>query len=140
MADLKAAGLNPLLSVNKGASTPTAPMATMENSAKGVGEAARAVMLLKAQIDNIKADTDVKQTTAQNNAEIWREIQERIKLLKFQQIQTINSAEGQALANESQEFNNETFRSIEALIRKYIGDDSSSEGVTGLLKRFLRMK
>nr|UXQ88086.1 MAG: DNA pilot protein [Microvirus sp.] len=57
--DLRAAGLNPMLSVNKGASTPAGAQATMGN----VGAAAATGGLQGAQIANIKA------TTAKTKAE-----------------------------------------------------------------------
>lgn len=66
--DLTAAGLNPILSANKGASTPPGAMAKMENSAKSVtrdlaGKPARA--LTRAQAATAAATARATQATAQ---------------------------------------------------------------------------
>lgn len=80
VADLRKAGLNPILSVNKGASTPAGSQASFtnvgESAAKGASAAAsaatsaKAVMLQKevmqAQAENYRADTNAKAAYAQN--------------------------------------------------------------------------
>lgn len=64
VADLRAAGLNPLLSVNKGATTPGGAMATMQNTASSAMDAARTraeISNLKEQWYNINMDTTKKE-------------------------------------------------------------------------------
>lgn len=53
VSDLEKAGLNPLLSINSGASNPSGGMAPVVNEAQGAIAAAREL----ATIDNINADT-----------------------------------------------------------------------------------
>lgn len=62
VADLRAAGLNPILSANAGASSPAGSQATMQNTTASAYSAA----LQSAQIGKIKADTALtkKQTLA----------------------------------------------------------------------------
>ena len=66
VADLQAAGLNPLLSVTggSGSSTPTGSTATMENEVAGAAQLANSAInmkyqnaLLKAQKENVEANT-----------------------------------------------------------------------------------
>nr|QJB18892.1 MAG: DNA pilot protein [Microvirus sp.] len=66
VTDLKAAGLNPMLAYNAGASTPSGAKAEMEDAVgKGVSSAMSARQQ-SAAIENIKSDTNLKQaqTTA----------------------------------------------------------------------------
>lgn len=58
--DLRAAGLNPLLSVNSGASTPSGAMATMQSSAKDAITGAQAGAMMRSQLANSAADTRLK--------------------------------------------------------------------------------
>ena len=69
--DLRAAGLNPILSAmgGKGASTPPGAMARMENTAKDVNRNIAAVAQIKSQLDNTRADTDLKDRQAAVAAE-----------------------------------------------------------------------
>lgn len=58
--DLRAAGLNPILSAKGGASTPSGAMANMTNSAKDASNTFNSARLIKEQLKNIQADTDLK--------------------------------------------------------------------------------
>lgn len=59
--DLRAAGLNPILSATHGgASTPSGSTYTAQNVAQGAVSSALEVRRIKDQLDNIRADTRVK--------------------------------------------------------------------------------
>lgn len=61
VADLRAAGLNPILSANRGgASSPTGATPRMENTGKDVASNISRTALLKHQVKNITADTAQK--------------------------------------------------------------------------------
>lgn len=83
VADLRAAGLNPILSANSGASTPTsaAPsspspsgaMGTAQNTLKPAIETALQIKQVGAQIANLNAQTQ-KTTSEINPIEYWRQM------------------------------------------------------------------
>jgi len=74
--DLKAAGLNPILSVNSGASTPMGGAAVEQNSMEGVATTAREMQLLKQTLEKGREEIgllreqqhQVRANTAQSNA------------------------------------------------------------------------
>ena len=68
--DLRKAGLNPILSATRGASTPSGATGQMSQIQTN---SARAALMAKAQIDNIKADTNLKGEQARQAAEIARQ-------------------------------------------------------------------
>lgn len=58
--DLRAAGLNPILSAKGGANTPPGAMANITNSAKDAANTFNQARLIKEQLKNLQADTDLK--------------------------------------------------------------------------------
>lgn len=75
VTDLKAAGLNPMLAYSQGgASTPQGSKAETGQIGRGVSSAVTAAAQMN-QIQNIKADTALKETTAQKTAAETRNIE-----------------------------------------------------------------
>lgn len=67
VADLKAAGLNPMLAYTQGgAGTPSGAMATVENSVASGVSSAQAGGLLGATIDKLKADAEAARASGRN--------------------------------------------------------------------------
>lgn len=94
--DLKAAGLNPILSVNgAGAASPQMQGWTPQNALEPAVSSAMAFKRLSADLENIEADTEAKrenaqltrdqQTLARKNSEV---AEENRKLTQIQQVKT----------------------------------------------------
>lgn len=64
VADLKAAGLNPILSANAGASAPGGAQAQMQNIMEGTAAAGVEMAMMKSNLEKIKADTNLTNTNA----------------------------------------------------------------------------
>lgn len=89
VADLKNAGLNPMLAYTQGgASSPQGSKAQIEPITKNSGQTALAALQLKAQIDNIQADTENKKLQAKLTTGQTLEPGQQSSMLRTQQEQT----------------------------------------------------
>lgn len=113
--DLRKAGLNPILSVNKGASTPGGAQATFNSTAKDTRENAKMSGMLKAEIENKLMDTYLKseqERAARNLGDLYIQ----------QKKQVIEQTKSTALDNVGKEIEANWYTSNEfAKIAKSIG-------------------
>lgn len=65
VADLKAAGLNPMLSVNAGASSPTGFQAPVNNPLEGVGASARDITRMRQEVKESNSRIDAQSAAAE---------------------------------------------------------------------------
>lgn len=125
--DLIAAGLNPILSANAGASSPAGSAAPVVNSLENAGNSARAHAMMSKQLDqidaqiaNTKATTATAETQAVLNAAAVGKVKAETAL-------TTNSAVNAAV-------NNELLRSK---IPQALNDANVHSGLTGKILSYL---
>lgn len=68
VVDLRAAGLNPILSANAGASTPQGAMVSLRNPLESASDDISTARMLSAQLQNVVANTKVAETQADLNS------------------------------------------------------------------------
>lgn len=134
MADLQAAGMNPMLAAQDGASTPGGAQAHIDdNSAQNVSSAvsglnrAIAMKLNQAQLENLQADTDkkiaereVSKEQALNLAGGTRNLNGQAELQLAQLAGLVEQTRGQKLDNDQKERLQDTLRQLKELELQYL--------------------
>ena len=106
--DLRAAGLNPILSAKYGgASTPAGALARMENSAKNVSQDYNARQQTAAAVNNVKQDTALKGVQTTQTAESIENIKAETQL-------KINNARGVDINNQMQDLLLDAYKKMPA--------------------------
>lgn len=147
--DLRAAGLNPLLSVNRGAPSPSAAVIPAENTAKAGIEAANNTRLVSAQVKSMleqakKTEAETKLTKEKTKTEIdymRPQITAAIQHLMSQKNLNLTSAEGVMYDNFEKEIMTSLYREIPQL-KMFQGGTSGTVGniMETLLKHKLSKK
>lgn len=82
MADMRAAGLNPILAYKQGgASAPPGASIAAVNSIEGAVNSARNALKVQGELDAIEADVGLKKSSEELNRQLYRESQGREKKL-----------------------------------------------------------
>lgn len=131
VADLRSAGLNPLLSVNSGASSPSAGSSSMQSASFGdYGNTAFQALRLKSEIDNLKATANNQQQQAETEASKRANLQADTDFKNAENIR-----QNKKLPYETRKMASETQKNIaDALLadtnRKYVGYNAESNRIS----------
>jgi hypothetical protein len=118
VADLRKAGLNPILSVNRtGATTPGGNVATLQSTTKDLREVNLKKLLLKEQLDQIRADSYMKNRLGDKAYSEKLVANATEDLVKLQQKLVTEQTNAQDISN--------TVNQIEADIVKELGAGSA---------------
>lgn len=109
--DLRAAGLNPILSAKGGASSPGGAQSTMVNSAKDGVDMQQKTTMLKSSIENLIMDTALKSATEKNNFNQSQLSVEKAKTERLIQKQIETVTKGTAQSNAIQKYELDLYNS-----------------------------
>lgn len=125
MADMRKAGLNPILAYQQGgASSPVGAMPAVENELSGAASSAMAAAQLGADLDNIKADTKKKEEEAKLN---------RALVGKAHQDTATSSAAAEKIRSEV------TIRHLDAEKKGNYGDSFTGDQLNSIERMFKRL-
>lgn len=151
VADLRKAGLNPILSANSGAGVGASAQATMQApnvdglDTEGLASSALAYKQMKAELENVRADTEQKASTEKVNTE-------NLKTQQSQQMANVASAgaqaslanlyreqqRGQSLENDKQQLLKGGYDAAQPLVDRMIGYLKNSSSSTANAKKALQ--